>query len=79
MHARVAAHLWKTLSGWEAPLAYLKDMVARGETGLESGTGYYDWSDRDPEAVRAEKDDQLLRRTRHVMVDWETEQRKLLD
>ena len=75
-HVRVAAHLWKTLGGWEGPLAYLQDKVARGETGLESGKGYYDWSDRDPEAVRAEKDEQLLRRTRQVMADWEAERRK---
>ena len=76
MHVRVAEHLWKTLGGWEGPLAYLQDMVARGETGLESSKGYYDWSNRDPKAVRAEKDEQLLRRTRQVMTDWETERKR---
>ena len=55
-HVKVATHLWKTLDGWEAPLAYLQAMVGRGETGLEAGKGYYDWSGRDPVQVRSEKD-----------------------
>ncbi len=70
MHVQVAEHLWKNLSGWEEPLAYLQAMVARGETGLESGKGYYDWSGQDPAAVRSEKDELLLRRTEQVMADW---------
>ena len=70
MHVRVAGHLWKELGGWEEPLAYLQAMVERGETGLDSGKGYYDWSDQDPNAVRSEKDEHLIRRTEQVMADW---------
>jgi 3-hydroxyacyl-CoA dehydrogenase len=70
IHAQVAAHLWKTLDGYEKPLAYLQAMVARGQTGLEAGKGYYDWSGRDPVQVRSEKDEMLLRRTAQVMADW---------
>jgi len=70
MHVRVASHLWKTLDGWEEPLAYLHAKVARGETGLEAGKGYYDWSGKDPVAVRSEKDELLLRRTGQVMSEW---------
>ena len=70
MHVRVAEHLWKELGSWEEPLAYLQAMVARGETGLDSGKGYYDWSGQDPTAVRSEKDEQLIRRTEQVMTDW---------
>ena len=66
----MAEHLWKHLGGWEEPLAYLQAMVARGETGLQSGKGYYDWSGLDPTAVRSEKDEQLLRRTEQVMADY---------
>lgn len=76
MHVRVASHLWRTLAGWEQPLAHLQALVATGATGLESGNGYYHWADRDPHAVRAEKDEQLLRRTAEVMADWEEEQAK---
>ena len=73
MHVRVASHLWQTLSGWEDALAYLQAMVARGDTGLEAGKGYYDWGGLDPQAIRAEKDEQLLIRTRQVMSDWQGE------
>ena len=70
MHVNVATHLWKELGAWEEPLAYLQAMVARGETGLDAGKGYYDWSGQDPTAVRSEKDEQLIRRTEQVMADW---------
>ncbi len=70
MHVSVAGHLWKELGGWEKPLAYLQAMVERGETGLDAGKGYYDWSGQDPTAVRSEKDEQLIRRTEQVMADW---------
>ena len=76
IHVQVAEHLWKTLGGWEEPLAYLQAMVARGETGLESGKGYYDWSGQDPTAVRSEKDELLLRRTEQVMADWHASKSK---
>ena len=72
-HARVARHLWPTLDGWQEALAYVQQMVTSGETGLEAGKGYYDWSDTDPVGVRREKDRQLLRRTREVMADWAAE------
>jgi 3-hydroxybutyryl-CoA dehydrogenase len=75
MHVKVATHLWKNLSSWEEPLAYLQELVARGNTGLESGKGYYDWKGRDAADIRGEKDEQLLRRTRQVMEDWNNEQR----
>ena len=70
MHGSVAGHLWRELGGWEQPLSYLKAMVERGETGLDAGQGYYNWSGHDPTAVRSEKDEQLIRRTEQVMSDW---------
>ena len=51
-------------------------MVGRGDIGLTSGRGYYDWAGQDPDAVRSEKDAQLLERTAQVMADWEAEQAK---
>ncbi len=72
MHVSVAGHLWKELGGWEEPLAFLQAMVERGETGLDAGKGYYDWTGQDPTAVRSEKDEELIRRTEQVMADWHT-------
>ena len=75
MHSQVATHLWQHLSGTDEALAYLQNMVARGETGLGSGKGYYDWTGKDPVAVRSDKDEQLLLRTRQVMEAWEASQK----
>ena len=36
-------------------------MVARGELGLKTGKGFYDWSGADENAVRDEKYEALLR------------------
>lgn len=75
MHSQVATHLWQHLSGTDEALAYLQGMVARGETGLDSGKGYYDWSGKDAVAVRSDKDEQLLQRTRQVMEAWHASQK----
>ena len=76
MHVKVAGHLWQTLDGWKEPLAYLQEMVERGDIGLASGKGYYDWAGQDPDSVRSDKDAQLLERTAQVMADWAAEQEK---
>ena len=34
------------------PTRTIQEMVARGELGVASGKGFYDWSDRDPEAYQ---------------------------
>ena len=73
MHVRVAGYLWKTLDGWKAPLEYLQEMVSKGHTGINAGKGYYDWSGKNPESVRRQKDEFLLRRTKQVMDDWNRE------
>ena len=38
----------------------LDKLVAEGRTGVLSGRGYFDWSDRDPAALFAERDRKLL-------------------
>lgn len=73
MHVRVAGHLWRTLDGWQEPLAYLQRIVERGDVGLASGRGYYDWTGQDADEVRSQKDASLLARTADVMADWEAE------
>ena len=52
-------------------------MVERGETGLDAGKGYYDWSGQDPTAVRSEQDELLIRRTEQVMADWNAKKQEL--
>ena len=35
-------------------------MVERGDLGLKSGRGFFDWSGRDPEQVRRERTTQMI-------------------
>jgi len=48
------------------PLPILRDMVAEGTLGVKTGGGFYDWSRRDAEAVKAQRDDFLCMLAR----DW---------
>jgi 3-hydroxyacyl-CoA dehydrogenase len=36
-------------------------MVARGEIGIRSGKGFYEWADRDPAPVQADANRRLQR------------------
>lgn len=73
MHRQVAEHLWRFLDGWQEPLAYLKEMVDRGNTGLESGRGFYDWSGKAPSAIRSSKNQALTRSCERALRDWQEE------
>lgn len=68
-HYMVAKHLWSQLSGWEEPLKAMKEKVDRGELGLKTGRGYYDWKDKDPNEIRRVRDEALIQRIRDVL-NW---------
>ena len=54
------------------PNPMLQQMLARDETGLAAGKGFYDWTDCDVDAVRAKTShqlDQLLRHLDSLVVD----------
>jgi 3-hydroxybutyryl-CoA dehydrogenase len=51
MHAQAQRSIVPTLSHTNVPSAYLQDMVARGDVGVRSGRGFYDWHGRDGAAV----------------------------
>ncbi len=44
------------------PVALLRDMAARGDLGVKSGRGFYDWSTRDANQVKATRDKFLVDR-----------------
>lgn len=48
------------------PLPILRDMVEQGRLGVKAGRGFYDWSERDAEAVKARRDAFLCMMAR----DW---------
>ena len=64
---KIAKHLWNKLSGWEEPLEFLKQKVEKGELGLKSGRGYYDWSGIKPDDVRSARDEALMQVTKEVI------------
>jgi 3-hydroxybutyryl-CoA dehydrogenase len=51
MHAQAQRSIVPTLSHTNVPSAYLQDMVARGDVGVRSGKGFYDWNGRDGAAA----------------------------
>ena len=60
LHVALARGLWPHLSTSNGPFPYVADMVERGDLGLKSGRGFFDWSGRDPEEVRRERTTQMI-------------------
>ena len=70
MHVKVATRLWPELDtpdGAAVALGYLKKIVESGAVGLENGRGFYDWSGRAADEVRAALDEQLMRLTKAAL------------
>jgi 3-hydroxybutyryl-CoA dehydrogenase len=61
MHAQAQRSIVPTLSHTNVPNAYLQDMVARGDVGIASGKGFYEWRGSDPAAVRRRANERLQR------------------
>jgi 3-hydroxybutyryl-CoA dehydrogenase len=61
MHAQAQRSIVPTLSHTGVPNAYLQDMVARGDVGIRSGRGFYDWRKRDGAATQRRASDRLQR------------------
>ncbi|HSJ96748.1 MAG TPA: 3-hydroxyacyl-CoA dehydrogenase NAD-binding domain-containing protein [Myxococcota bacterium] len=53
VHAAAAATMYPTLANDTVPSATLTGRVARGELGMKSGKGFYEW---DAESIRREKE-----------------------
>lgn len=61
MHAQAQRSIVPTLSHTGVPNAYLQNMVARGDVGVRSGQGFYDWRHRDGAAVQRRASERLQR------------------
>lgn len=57
---RVSNSVYKELSNADAATGGLGDKVERGELGVKSGKGWYDYADRTPEEIYADRDRKLL-------------------
>jgi 3-hydroxybutyryl-CoA dehydrogenase len=69
MHAQAQRSIVPTLSHTNVPSAYLQDMVARGDVGVRSGRGFYDWRGRDGAAAQRRASDRLERLLAYLQKD----------
>ena len=61
LHVALGGELWPDLATSAEPFPFVKEMVARGELGLKTGQGFYDWSGVDEDQIRDEKYEALLK------------------
>jgi len=61
MHAQAQRSIVPTLSHTNIPSPYLQNMVARGDIGIRSGRGFYEWPGADAASVQAEANRRLQR------------------
>jgi 3-hydroxybutyryl-CoA dehydrogenase len=60
--AAVQGYLYGDLDRSGGKQGCLVERIERGELGMKTGRGLYDWSDRDAAEVRARRDKEFLRR-----------------
>jgi 3-hydroxybutyryl-CoA dehydrogenase len=65
----IATNLYPEISDASTPQSLLADRAARGEYGLKSGRGFYEWSPAEAAAALAKRDAALLR---HLRTDTES-------
>ena len=61
MHAQAQRSIVPTLSHTNVPNAYLQDMVARGDVGVASGKGFYEWAGARSGQVQRRANERLQR------------------
>ncbi|MBI2188828.1 MAG: hypothetical protein HYU37_17145 [Acidobacteria bacterium] len=69
MHAQAQRSIVPTLSHTNVPSPYLQDMVARGDVGVRSGKGFYDWRGRDGAAAQRRAAERLERLLAYLQQD----------
>jgi len=61
MHAQAQRSIVPTLSHTNVPTPLLQDMVARGDIGIRSGKGFYEWESTDASVVQKAANERLKR------------------
>jgi 3-hydroxybutyryl-CoA dehydrogenase len=61
IHAKAQRSIVPSLSHTGVPSPYLQNMVARGDVGIRSGRGFYDWTGREPNEVQHKANERLQR------------------
>lgn len=60
LNVALSREMWPHLNTSPGPLPCVVDKVERGELGLKSGKGFFDWGDQDPETVRRDRTERLI-------------------
>ena len=60
LHLAIQRELWPEIDGSVEPNAEVVSMVERGQLGLKTGRGYFDWSGQDPEQVLRAQNEALV-------------------
>jgi len=61
MHAQAQRSIVPTLSHTNVPTPLLQDMVARGDVGIRSGKGFYEWDPANAADVQKAANERLKR------------------
>jgi 3-hydroxybutyryl-CoA dehydrogenase len=61
MHAQAQRSIVPSLSHTGIPSPFLQNMVARGDVGISSGRGFYDWTGRDTTKLQGRANERLQR------------------
>ncbi len=62
----VSSYLWRDLADDKEPTSILREKTAKGELGVKSGQGFYDWTKRDPAELKATRDAFLMARLKDL-------------
>jgi 3-hydroxybutyryl-CoA dehydrogenase len=60
LNVALSREMWPHLNTSPGPLPLVVEKVRRGELGLKSGKGFFDWRNQDPEIVRRERTARLI-------------------
>ena len=72
MHAQAQRSIVPTLSHTGVPNAMVQEMVARGDVGVRTGRGFYDWHGRDTAAAQRRASERLQRLLAYLEQDKES-------
>ena len=65
MNGAAARAVWADLSTSSDPAdTPVGELYAQGHVGMRTGRGFYDWTARDPEAFKAARDEEIVRRVK---------------
>lgn len=65
MNGEAAKAVWADLSNVTDPAETpVGSLFAKGHTGMKSGRGFYDWTERDPEEFKRRRDAEIVRRVK---------------